>query len=239
MSSILVTCGNKAHAEKHYIPAVRLGGWEGGIALVSPEGGAPSLEGFAGLLMVGGADIHPCYWGDTEPVHPAAKVDDARDALEIPVARAAWALGLPILGICRGEQILNVALGGSLIQDVPSHFGCELAVHSADDTRAGEVCHTIVIEEASRLAALMGVVQIGVNSSHHQAVGRIAPGLKATAWSATPDGVAEGVEAADGDRWVFGTQWHPERLVSRQDETGLVARRIFEGFAQAAKLRKV
>ncbi len=205
------------------------------LELLSPGDVVPPLGSFSGLLMVGGGDIHPRYWDPAEPLHAAAQVDEERDALEIPIAREAWRIGLPILGICRGEQILNVALGGSLIQDIPSHFSCGLAVHQGDDEHACRVHHPITLDPSSRLAALLRASGVGVNSGHHQAAGRVAPGLAAVAWSKTPDGVVEAIEAEDPARWVFGVQWHPERLIGLEDATGLAARRIFDGFVRALR----
>ena len=234
MSSILVTCRDKANLQKHYIPALRLGGWEQELVLLGPGDTIPSLEAFAGLLLTGGNDIHARCWDLSEPLHPSAEVDEGRDALEIPVAREAWRLGLPILGICRGEQVLNVAFGGSLIQDIPSRFGCELDRHRGGRADTPYVQHRVALDPNSRLAAMLGVNEIGVNSRHHQAVDGVAPGLKAVGWSKTSEGLIESIEAVDSGRWVFGVQWHPENLVSLDDGVGLAARRIFEGFAQAA-----
>jgi putative glutamine amidotransferase len=192
------------------------------------------------VVLCGGLDIHPRLWDAGEPVHPAAEVDEARDALEAPLAREAWRLGLPILGICRGEQILNAALGGSLIQDIPSHFACESDRHRHGSSDFPELHHRVTLDPRSRLAELLGYPEIQVNSRHHQAVKRLAPGLRAVAWhpdTRHPQGgpLIEGIEAEDSHRWAFGVQWHPENLMGLQGEAGDAARRLFEGFAEAVK----
>lgn len=239
MSSILVACGNKSGAEKHYLPALRLGGWSGDILLVAPGDSLPPLATLSGLLLCGGLDIHPRLWDPSESLHPAAEVDEARDAFEGPLVRRAWELGLPILGICRGEQMLNAALGGSLVQDIPGYFHCESERHRHGCSDTPDLHHAVQLAPRSRLTALVGRPEIPVNSRHHQAVKRLAPGLRAAAWhldTAHPETgpLVEGLEAEDESRWVFGVQWHPENLVGLEGEDGGAARRIFEGFAEAA-----
>ena len=235
MSRLLLTCRNKSAIERSYIPAVRLGGWAGAILPVAPGDPPPDLEGVAGLLMVGGDDIHPRWWDPGEALHPAAEPDEARDDLEIPLAREAWRRGLPILGICRGEQLLNVALGGSLIQDIPSRCGLAPGLHNVGTSAVPEEAHRVDIAPGSRLAALVGAAAATVNSRHHQAVLRVAPGLRAVAWWRDPAGseLVEGIEAEAADRWVVGVQWHPENLVGLASATGEAAQGIFRGFAAA------
>lgn len=197
----------------------------------------PALEGFHGLLMTGGDDIHPRWWDEGEALDATSEPDEARDALEIPAARAAWALGLPILGICRGEQLLNVALGGSLIQDLPSQLNLESGLHRRGSSAVPEKAHSVHVAPESRLAALVGHLEVEVNSRHHQAVRRVAPGLKAVAWHRNPaqdgEGLVEAVEAQARDRWVVGVQWHPENLVGLEGPAGQAALGIFRGFAAA------
>lgn len=239
VSSILVACGDKSGAEKYYLPALRLGGWAGLIRLVAPGDAEPDLGEVAGLLLCGGGDIHPCCWDESEPLHPSATPDEARDAFERPLIQQAWQAGLPILGICRGEQILNAALGGSLIQDIPSHFGCAPERHRHGSASTPELHHAVRLDPFSRLAELIGCPEIRVNSRHHQAVKRVAPGFKAVAWhldTAHPETgpLIEAIEAEDPNRWVFAVQWHPEGLVEIQDENGWAARRLFEAFAKAS-----
>lgn len=240
MSSILVSCRNKSGAEKHYLPALRAAGWDGPIALVAPGDPPPDLAGVSGLLLTGGNDIHPRHWDASEPVHPKAEVDADRDAVEIPLIRAAWDRNLPLLGICRGEQILNVALGGSMIQDIPAHYGCEPARHQHGTPDTPDMHHRVQLAPGSRLRALLGEDVFLVNSRHHQAVKRVAPGLVAVGWhldTLHPETgpLIEALEAADPARWVFGVQWHPENLIGLKGPAGDAARDLFTAFVQVAK----
>ena len=242
MSSILITCRNKSAVENHYIPALRLGGWAGEVQVAGPEDPLPPWDKVAGLLMTGGNDIHPRWWDAQEALDGTAEPDEARDALEIPAARRAWELGLPILGICRGEQLLNVALGGSLIQDLPSRLGLDPGLHQRGSSQTPEPAHQVAVAPGSRLAQLVGGLEVEVNSRHHQAVLRVAAGLKAVAWHRSqPAGQAlvelvEAVEAEDPNRWALGVQWHPENLVGLEGAIGGSALGIFQGFVAALRV---
>ena len=247
MSSILITCRNKPAVERHYIPALRRGGWTGAIQVALPGEPLPamddpSLGGIAGLLLTGGDDIHPRWWDPEEALHPKAEADEERDGLEIPAVRRAWGLGLPILGICRGEQLLNVALGGSLIQDLPSRLKVDPGLHNRGTSLVPERAHAVAVDPDSRLAALVGKGVVEVNSRHHQAVLRVAPVLKAVAWHREPagegEGLVEAVEARDPARWVIGVQWHPENLVGEAGPMGEAALGIFQGFVAELKARQ-
>ncbi|MDP1831245.1 MAG: gamma-glutamyl-gamma-aminobutyrate hydrolase family protein [Geothrix sp.] len=239
-SNLLVSCKNKSGAEKYYLPALKAAGWAGALHLVAAGDPLPDLANTSGLLLTGGDDIHPGHWDATEPVHPKAEVDAARDAFEIPLIRAAWDRHLPILGICRGEQILNVALGGSMIQDVPEHYACEPERHQHGTPDAADMHHRVQLAPGSRLRALLGEDVFLVNSRHHQSVKRVAAPLVAVGWhldTAHPDTgpIIEAVEATDPTRWVFGVQWHPENLVGLKGPAGDAARDLFTAFVQAAK----
>ncbi len=233
VSSLLITCQNKSAVERNYLPALRLGGWNGPIQLATTGDPVPSLDGVAGLLMPGGYDVHPRRWDADEALHPTAELDEARDELEITLALEAWRRGLPVLGICRGAQVLNVALGGSLIQDIASQVGLDEDLHNLGSPEEAVEAHQVLIAAGSRLAGLMGGTAATVNSRHHQAVLRVAPCLRAVAWYREPGGpeLVEGIEA-DG-RWVVGVQWHPENLVALDNATGRAALGIFRGFAAA------
>lgn len=238
MSSILISCGNKTSAVHHYVPALKAAGWHAPIQLVAPGDPAPSLDGVAAVLICGGGDIHPSNWDEAEPLHPTAKVDAQRDAQEIPLVRAAWEQGVPILGICRGEQILNVALGGSLIQDVPEYFSCDPSRHDHGSADTSDLHHAVAVTHGSRLASLLGTHKVKVNSRHHQAVNRLADPLRAVAFhpETLHEGVAlvEGIEAKDSERWAVGVQWHPENLAALPGPAGDATRGLFLGFIQAA-----
>lgn len=241
-SKLLVSCKNKSGAEKHYLPALKAAGWTGPTQLLAPGDPLPDLSGAVGLLLTGGLDIHPGHWDATEPVHPRAEVDAERDVFEIPLIMEAWNRNLPILGICRGEQILNVALGGSMIQDIPDHYGCEPSRHQHGTPEMPDMHHRVQLAPGSRLRALLGEDVFLVNSRHHQAVKRVAPPLVAVGWhldtAHSENGpLVEALEAADPGRWVFGVQWHPENLIGLKGPAGDAARDLFNAFVQAATAR--
>ena len=174
------------------------------------------LERLGGLVISGGPDIHPAAYGE-EPDPALGPTEPDLDAFEIAMVRRADALGLPILGICRGMQVVNVARGGTLVQDIPGHRQEE----------SGRVpTHKITVREGSALERLMGPGEHAVNSFHHQALKLLGRGLKPSAWS--PDGVIEGIEASDRD-FVVGVQWHAESLSTQPDQEG-----IYEAFLRAA-----
>jgi putative glutamine amidotransferase len=187
-----------------YVDVVRLAG---GVPLILPsvEGEIPeALDAIQGLILPGGGDVDPAHYGG--PRHEANYgISAERDGFEMALARAALARSnLPVLCICRGMQLLNVTLGGDLIQHIPDHFG-EKVVHRNPERLPVE--HPVRIDTKSRLGGILGASELSVHSIHHQAVGRVADGLRAVAWS--PDGVVEAVESSDG-RFLLAVQWHPE-----------------------------
>lgn len=197
--------------------------------LIQPLEDAAALErifsALDGILFPGGLDVHPQRFG--EEIHPTVTVDEPLDALELTLAQWATDRELTTLGICRGQQLLNVALGGSLVQDLPTegiaHPQSDLAVRD-------EIAHTIDVEPGSRLAAIFGETSFGVNSFHHQAVKQLGRGLKAVGWS--PDGVIEALESADHP-WLLAVQFHPENLVATHEPS----RRLFAAFVAACAER--
>ncbi|CAN5253387.1 gamma-glutamyl-gamma-aminobutyrate hydrolase family protein [soil metagenome] len=194
--------------------------------LTRSEHAAGAMSIAAGLVLSGGGDLDPALYG--EPLHPKGNPPDAdRDATELALIAAARDAKAPVLAICRGIQAVNVALGGSLVQDIPSELSSAI-VHDAQGSR-GKRTHEVAIAPGSRLARAVGSTSIAVNSLHHQSVGRLAPGLVATAHS--PDGVVEGLESAD-DWWLLGVQWHPEEMSGSEEPWD---RRLFEAFAQAVR----
>jgi len=180
-----------------------------------------------GILLSGGLDIHSKYYGQ-EP-HPALDPSDmGMDRTETTLLP--WALedDLPILGICRGEQVLNVVMGGTLIQDIYTQYTTTIDHRESYKRRIRDfLAHDIVIEEGSRLRELVGQDRVWVNTSHHQSVDRVAPGLIATAWA--PDGIVEAVESRD-HRFVIAVQCHPEEMWRKHTW----AKRLFEEFVEAA-----
>jgi putative glutamine amidotransferase len=189
-----------------------------GAELIALHPGDPVPTDLDGLCLSGGGDIEAARYGEADVA--CADVDSDRDALEIANAKAAIERDLPVLGICRGFQILNVVQDGSLVQDVPGH---------RPEEREGLVEHRDVsVRSGSRLAKATGGAPLTVNSRHHQAVTKdtLGRGLVATV---VVDGLIEAFELEDR-RWVVGIQWHPERT----SEVSPEARRIFDAFVQEA-----
>jgi len=211
-----------------YVESVRLAGgspWELSYAGDPVEAVVSSC---AALVLTGGADVAPERYGEAR--HAAVTdVDAARDEYEIALVTAAIAADLPILAICRGLQVMNVAAGGSLIQDIPSQVGTGVP-HQVSDPK-DVIAHDVAIVPGSRLAAMMGEAASGgrlaVNSRHHQAVRRLASGLLVTAEA--PDGVIEAIERPSS-RFCVGVQWHPENFV----ESGTFLP-LFAGLIAAAR----
>jgi putative glutamine amidotransferase len=181
-----------------------------------------------GLLIPGGVDLDPATYGES-PLPTCGRLDPARDRVELQFARWAIAEGKPLFGLCRGLQIVNVALGGTLYQDIATQRG-DAIKHDYFPTAGfarDHVAHPVAVTAGSRLDALVGAASIGVNSMHHQAVKDLAPGLVTTA--VAPDGVVEALECS-GEQFVLGVQWHPESLTDRDPRM----HRLLSGFVQAA-----
>ncbi len=176
-----------------------------------------------GLLLTGGADVDPRLYGET-PLPECGPIETERDQLELHLIRKAWEKDLPILAICRGAQILNVAFGGSLYQDLPSQLGLPPERHSRSDAES-QLVHDVRTVPGTRIAEWSGE-RIGVNSLHHQAVKRLAPVFEPAVYSADDD-VLEGFESPE-KRFVIAVQWHPERLSARHGE----AARLFHEFVR-------
>lgn len=195
-----------------------------------------ALDGLDGILLTGGPDVRPSLYGAVT-IHPTVDIDDARDAYELPLARAAIERGLPLLAICRGAQILNVAAGGTLIQDLPSERPGSVN-HSVTASRTA-LAHEVEVVPGSRLADIVAPQltaghRLDVNSRHHQAIDTVAPGFVASA--SAPDGTIEAIEAApssgSGAGFCVGVQWHPENFW----HTGETAH-LFERFVSASARR--
>lgn len=237
MSKLLVACGDSARAELFYGQALEIS-WGGGLHFSTPRDPSPDPRDFVGLVIAGGLDIHPCRWEPREELDPRAEPDPGRDERELALIARAWELGRPILGICRGHQILNVARGGSMVQHVPAFFGCDVSAHQQGRAEDGPgLVHRVYLAPESRLANLLGTPEFEVNSRHHQAVRRIGQGLRAVGWhpaTESPEGsLVEALEAEDPGRWVIGVQWHPENLVGLDGPAGEAARQLFRAFGRA------
>ena len=179
------------------------------LPVLDPADADAALDDVAGLVLTGGEDVNPGRYGSAP--HPElGYTHDGRDAVEIALVEAARARGIPTLAICRGVQILNVALGGTLVQDIPSEWASPI-VHDGEWPRTARV-HEVDVTPGSRLARALGTERPVVNSMHHQAVGTVAPSLATVARA--PDGIVEGVEWPTEDWWMVGVQWHPEELTA-------------------------
>ena len=177
-----------------------------------------------GFLFTGGADVEPCYYGE-EKKDTCGETEPNRDKLEMAVLKKVIEKDKPILGICRGLQIINVAMGGTLYQDLPTEFKTDV-VHKQTEGES-EPSHSIIIEEGTPLERIVGKRIMTGNSFHHQAIKDLANGLRVSAKS--PDGIIEGVYAPD-KRYLCAYQWHPERLYRFEDNKAL-----FDDFINACK----
>ncbi|MBA4493279.1 gamma-glutamyl-gamma-aminobutyrate hydrolase family protein [Paenactinomyces guangxiensis] len=200
----------------------------GGIPLLLPyTEDTRVIEGMAakcdGLMLTGGGDIDPTLFGE-EPIPGLGEIVPERDQMEIELVRYFIARKKPILGICRGCQILNIALEGDMFQDLTSQKS-PLLQHAQRAPRS-HASHTIQIKEGSLLSQIVNHTAAKVNSYHHQAVREPAPSLVASAWSS--DGVIEAIEGKSHP-FVLGVQWHPECMTSTQTE----AAKIFQAFVDA------
>jgi putative glutamine amidotransferase len=195
--------------------------------LIPPQSDAlrEVLERLDGVILAGGDDCDPRVYG-AEP-HPSVEPMDARrQSNDLALARLSRELAVPTLGICLGLQVMNVAAGGSLIQDIASQVDTDIRHASEPEDRHR---HDVIVERATRLGAILPKHEIEVNSSHHQAVDRVGQGLRVTAHAA--DGVVEGLEDPDHPFYV-GVQWHPEDMAGEESAAALWA-----AFIEAARRR--
>lgn len=208
-----------------YILAVQRAG---GIPVILPVTDNPQviqrmIESIDGLILTGGEDIDPLKWFGEEPVPAMGGIVPVRDFFDIHLVRAAVARGIPVLGICRGEQVINVAFGGTLYQDIPSQAKSKNPVKHRQSAPREYGTHSISIKKDSRLYEILGADVAGsgklrVNSYHHQAVKDVAPGFVVSAYA--KDGIVEAIEMKNDPR-VIGVQFHPEGLISAGDDTFL------------------
>jgi putative glutamine amidotransferase len=212
-----------------YVESVKRAGAEP-VVLSNGDDPDAALARVDGLLLTGGLDVDPTLYGETP--HPKTETAPERDRFEMPLARKAVEHDVPIFAICRGVQVLNVAAGGTLVQDIPSAVRSDVA-HTIDVPKDC-LAHAVRINPGSRLASAVGpqsrLESCSVNSRHHQAVGNVAPGFVVSAVS--PDGVIEGIERP-GARFCVGVQWHPENFWRTGEFSGL-----FAAFVEAARAHK-
>jgi len=173
------------------------------------------LESCSGLLLTGGEDVNPARYGKENELSKCEEIDNYRDSLEFALIKKAVGLKIPVFGICRGEQILNVALGGTLFTDIPTDIGTTVLHRSSSSTTGCP--HIVNINKNSVLFRLTGITRDTVNSYHHQAIDKIAPGFRVTAYS--ENGVAEAMEreSPDGKPFIMAVQWHPEKATQKPE----------------------
>ena len=221
-----------AVARWEHIPGERLENYwrrlrEAGLEVLDHSSPRVRLQDAHGLVLTGGIDVDPALYGESS--HP--EVDETnreRDEFELALLSDALERDLPVLAICRGHQLLNVAMGGSLLQHIESKAHEDVELVSAH--------HDAALLPGTRLHAIYGAQSLHVNSRHHQAVtpDRVAPGL--TISSTTDDGLVEGLES-DAHTWVVGVQWHPERPDLHIPGFDAQARQLYEAFAAAVRAR--
>ncbi len=215
----------------HYVRSVLAAG---GLPFLLPaapaeERCADYLECLDGLLFTGGGDVSPVLFGQ-EPSKQVTKMSLARDTFEIALFRLAHARGMPVMGICRGHQLINIAMGGDIYQDIHAAIP-EAGGHMQQTDTSDEPYHHVdIIDETSRLFAAFGERRIWTNSYHHQAVNRLAKGLRPTARA--PDGILEGYEDDGSGGWILCVQFHAEGMTKRFP----VFVRVFEELVKAASV---
>jgi putative glutamine amidotransferase len=203
----------------------------GGVPLLLPNQLGPDewmqvYPHLGGILLTGGGDIDIKHFSGTH--HPKIdEVDEERDSLELPMLRFAVEDKKPFLGICRGCQVVNVALGGTLYTHIPDQLKTDIRHDCYPELPRTHLAHPVRVEEGSRIAQIFGEPILQVNSLHHQGIKDLAPGLKPVAYA--PDGLIEAVELPEHP-FGFAVQWHPEWLTDQQS-----TRNLFKAFVEASK----
>jgi len=213
-----------------YLAALSRAGARGAVVMPDELGESEAdevLDRFDGLLLIGGGDLDPESYGQPRE-QEVYGVIPRRDGFELPLVRAAIGRRMPTLAICRGHQVLNVALGGTLEQhiipgDVP---------HGMPGVAGASSTHPVRVRDGSRLASALGATSATVSSHHHQAVDKLGDHLEAVAWA--DDGLIEGIEQADNEQWAIGVQWHPEDTAA----TDPVQQRLFDAFVTEVVARR-
>jgi putative glutamine amidotransferase len=222
-----VDLNSKHFLSNDYLQALIQGG---GIPVILPigieEDASQIAETIDGLLLTGGGDIDPALFGE-EPLQGLGEISPGRDCLEILLVQHMLQLNKPVLAICRGIQVLNVAAGGDMYQDIYSQISNPILQHKQKAART-HLSHSVTVMERSILACIAGQTHFKVNSFHHQAIRKVSKPFKVTAWSS--DGIIEAMESEE-HKFVLGVQWHPENLAVHGD---IISKRLFEQFIEAS-----
>jgi putative glutamine amidotransferase len=214
---------DRAFAYTTYTEAVRRAGAIPVVIPPQPENADEIVEELDGILLAGGDDCDPAEYGEDR--HPSCEpMDPRRQNNDLTLARAARERGIPTLGICLGVQVMNVAAGGTLIQDISSAIDTDIDHASEPSDRHR---HNVMIEDGTRLSSILGGRELNVNSSHHQAIRNLGEGLRVTAHA--PDGIVEGLEDPSHP-FYLGVQWHPEDMAGEKSASAL-----FGAFVEAAR----
>jgi putative glutamine amidotransferase len=213
-----------------YVQAIKQAG---GIPFILPIVENPThiqrqIELVDGVLLSGGYDVWPLHYGE-EPMPCLENICPQRDVYELELIRLAQQLSKPLLGICRGLQLLNVAFGGTLYQDIMAALPAALQHHQK--AKPEEAMHTVELVEGTLLHQMMGTSTLLTNSYHHQAVKELAPGFRVNARA--KDGLVEGIEKV-GESWMLGVQWHPEFMVNKHVQM----RKLFQALVEAASFSR-
>lgn len=231
MTLVAVTCMHNHKDKRSSLSDGYIEGLEraGAIPIIlppslSPQASVKALQRADGLLLSGGPDMSPLYFGQ-QPRPGLGSIDAYRDEQEIALVKEAYKLGLPMFGICRGIQIINAVLGGTIIQHHEPQG--EEGIQHRQSAPGWHRHHHVEVKQGSLLAGALGEGPMGVNSYHHQVVDKIAPGL--TICATSPDGLVEAIESTKP--WILGVQWHPEMMWQRHPEF----LRLFELFAAACR----
>jgi putative glutamine amidotransferase len=215
---------DRAFAYLTYIDSLRRAGAVPVLIPPQPENAADLVEGLDGILLAGGDDCDPALYGEDRHPEVVDLLDERRQSNDFALAKVARERGIPTLGICLGLQMMNVAGGGTLVQDIDSQVETEIQHVSKPEDRAR---HDVMVEQGTKLASIVPAIELNVNSSHHQAIGKVADGLRVTAHA--PDGIVEGLEDPRHPFYV-GVQWHPEDMAGEGS-----ASTLFDAFVGAAR----
>jgi len=222
----LTNCGSGPKKQGYYVNW--LYGVEGieVVELSAEKNNASELENCNGLVLSGGIDVHPSYYNSSKVDYPKAEgFNEARDKFEKEAFDLAQKNQLPVLGVCRGLQLINCLMGGTLVQDLGE----------LNKTHEGgpDKIHEVKIDESSSLRGISGLARGSVNSSHHQAIDKLGSGLKINCKA--DDGIIEGIERADSSKpFLLAVQWHPERM---EDQDSPLSKNIRDSFLEAARKR--